>query len=202
MHQFNLSLKAPTHAFRVLFNDNPVVDLSGRDNPKLNGSFAVGAPGPSGSSFGFHVIRDGEYDSVTPQTIPGDTRTLLENDGLGSNIDFRLPPYDTHDFLVNDRFYPLTVGSVYTLRLTCVVESTVMNNEATFELDIGGAVGRIQGVSPPISRSAGVSQQIEMLFKMFALDTFLANGGGFYVTTLSELMVHNVEWFITPDGQQ
>lgn len=197
--ELELRLDRSPVEFEIQFNSRPGVKIEVR-KPSVNKSnYIVGTPGPSGSVYGWVVLSDSEHTPENPQVFPSGVRTLLKNDGLGGGPDFLQGAFSTHEFLNADRLRSLGIGDTYSLRLSMVVESTLMNNEVGVELDIAGTVGRIQGGDPVLPRSAGVEKNVEMIFKMYALDTFKSNGGGFYVTPLSELKIHSVSWFISPE---
>jgi len=166
----------------------------------------VGIPGPSGSSggsgnsFGWVKLSDSEHTQLEPQTLDANVRTLLENNGLNPDPDSRLTgTFAVHDFLVENRLRSLSEGDSYDFRLSFFAESTVMNNELKIELDVGGAVGVIQTYSPKLAIEAGEVELITANFMIYALDTFLQNGAGIFVTSKNPMSVWGASWFIRPE---
>lgn len=172
-------------------------------NDKYNFVAAViGPPGSNGGQFGWVRIDDTENSQSSPQSISPDARTIIEIDGLSVGPDFRKGVFQNHDFIVGNALKSLAIGDTYLVRLSFMIVSSVINNEISVELDIGGNVGRIQGSRPTLPKSAGIVEPVEIVFDVYALDTFQANGGLFFIKSNTAASIWGVSVKIEPGFHQ
>jgi len=149
-----------------------------------------GVPGDS-NTYGWNRLNDDEYSAESPQVIAASTRTLLQNDGEGGAPSSRLSGgFQAHDFLDADRLRSMLVGDAYLVRLSFMAEASVMNTSLKVELDIGGAVGTIQGERPTLPLDAGDPDLVTCNFQ--------SNGAGVYLTASSQLSVWGAEFLVLP----
>ena len=119
------------------------------------------------------------------QTIATGTRTLWTNDGgattlqkLPSDIGVSGHLWDT----TANKITPIAAFDTYNIRVEFKVQDYAGTTpDLKIELDIGGALGTIVSQTIPLLKG-GAEQAITMSFPVFAGSTFLANGGGIYVT--------------------
>lgn len=147
---------------------------------------------------GWWTISDTTFTSATPQSIPANTRTLLQIN-LDSVIEFAgangALASDIWD-AVNNKLTPLASGDSYLFRLSMTANPTLNNRNFTVDLDIGGTQGVIFERSTRLARGANVDTKISMTNSIFTLGTFIANGGEIYITCDGDVEIFDISLFI------
>jgi len=135
---------------------------------------------------GWQQVLDTDTTVGSPsQTIATGVRTLWTNDGGAGNIK-KLPSdigvSDTLWDTVTNTITPIAAFDTYNLRIEFKVQDYAGTTpDLRIELDIGGGLGTIVSQTIPLLKG-GSEQAVTMSFPVFAGTTFLANGGGIYVT--------------------
>lgn len=135
---------------------------------------------------GWQQVADTDTTVTTPsQTIATGVRTLWTNDGVTTNLK-KLPSdvgvsntlWDT----TTNKITPIAAFDTYNVRIGFKVQDYAGTTpDLEIELDIGGGLGTIVDHTVPLLKG-GAEQEILIAFPVFAGSTFLANGGGIYVT--------------------
>lgn len=141
-------------------------------------------PTPEVPWTGWEHIADSQYTSGSPRAITGDTRTQVTIDGLGTETNKdHLPAGITGMWDVGDNVLaPVTGGDFYMVRVQFRCSTTPPDAFVDCELDIGGSLGVILKETKPLLRASSGVNTVVLSWPVFALDTFLANGGAIYVT--------------------
>jgi hypothetical protein len=127
--------------------------------------------GTGGQVFGVtpsKVLIDGAIASSTSAYLPYEIR------GVGELFD-----------VATSTMTPISVGDTYDVRIDLrVTAKTGTPTEVNLILDIGGAVGVTIPVVSTFRRTARtVPFENDIAFPIFCLDTFVANGGQFFLAT-------------------
>lgn len=131
---------------------------------------------------GWEQYTDAAVTAVAGQNITAGSSATLQIDGDSSNVsqtpvDATSPLWDT----VTNKFMPIASGDAYDLRVNLHAENySGPSPYIDIELDIGGALGVIASVTVPLLK-AGDEGKIMVPFPVFALATFVANGGFFRI---------------------
>lgn len=159
---------------------------------------AEAAQEPLSSGQGWAYYVDSQYTSGSPRTISGNTRTLLTNNKLGADTNETYLPSDTITWWnsTTNRFTPTNLGDAYDVRLGIIANASGSNPYITFDLDVGGSIGIIWANTGVFARGAGVATRFTMSIPVFTLDTFLSNGGGFYITTSSSTTIYGITMLV------
>lgn len=135
---------------------------------------------------GWQQIADTDTTVTTPsQTIATGVRTLWTNDGGTTNLK-KLPSdmgvSDTLWDTATNKITPIAAFDTYNVRIGFKVQDYAGTTpDIEIELDIGGGLGTIVDYTVPLLKG-GAEQEVLIAFPVFAGTTFLANGGGIYVT--------------------
>ena len=192
-------------------------------NGALNAAYDTGDPVTSGSTklvrsdavynaivaqirelFGWGFWVDSTYTSGSPLAV-STSSVQITCDGLGGSTELSYLPTNVTTFwdTSTGTITPEAVGDAFDFRLDFKCDSSAGGTEAsqvTLILDIGAGGSPIvilqQAIPLPIS---GVNT-ISTGFPLFALTTFLANGGKFYLyTDINTVDVYDIDLFIKRD---
>ena len=133
---------------------------------------------------GWEHLADSTYTSGSPLSVLDGVRTKVTIDGLGSATNKDYLPSGVTGFwdVAENQFDPVAEGDCYDVRLQFKCATTPTNAFVDCELDIGGALGVILRETRPLLRAASATNIVVFSWPVFTLDTFLANGGEFYIT--------------------
>jgi len=131
---------------------------------------------------GWINISDSEHTQGSPQAVSSGVRTLLTLDALGPTTNYEYRDGLPVDAWSGDTFFVQASGETYLLRPSFIAdpETGASGNYLEIELDIGAPVGVIFQFTVPMIKND--PSRFSFSIPTFALDTFLANGGKFYVT--------------------
>ena len=162
--------------------------LQGFGSTIIGGAATAGVGGANGfvhlnassapSRFGHYVDAT---KVATPQTFTDGARTKITVDGAGIGGNTAYDPFGYWD-TATSKVAPDVIGACFIIRLNLTVEQlSAGNHEIIIDLDIGGSVGIISSTTQS-STVSGQVQKFSFVFPVYALDTFKANGGEFYMT--------------------
>jgi len=149
-------------------------------------------------SRGWWNIADNTDNSLNPQLITSNTRTKITIspdsviDGYGAN---GLPSSSIWDG-VSNKITPIQLGDSYIFRISFTANPTLNNRNLTIDLDLGGSQGIIFERSTRLARGANVDTKVSMTNSIFALSTFVSNGGEIYITCDGDVEIFNKSIFI------
>lgn len=152
---------------------------------------------------GWAIYVDGTYTSGSPLVLTNGARNLLTIDGNGSTTNTDFLPAGVTDFwdTTNNKITPEKVGDSYDLRIDFAVDVPTNTESIVLELDIGDGSPDIPIVTKGIQfAESGSGQLVSIGFPIFALSTFLANGGKIYLTpSAGGFDIYNIQIFIKRD---
>ena len=161
----------------ALLADNVSGDISEQD---MRDS-VVSARANQGGGWAFYT-EGTAITQGTAQVITADTRTMLLNDGLGSashagQIQDMTIPWAGNKLIVD-------LNCAYNVRVTFKgqIASGTGGHYFTMELDIGGAIGVTWSATSVFPKGADTEHGFEFSIPLFARETFVANGGEFFIT--------------------
>lgn len=135
-------------------------------------------------AFGWAQYSDGQYTSTSPLEVGVGVTVLLTNNAL-STIKSQLPTgvTDFYDSVTNT-ITPDTLGDGYIVRINMKTHSTSNTGYGELYIDIGDGVTPIKIIELPVTFPRGtglvnVRPYTSSSF-VFALDTFITNGGKIY----------------------
>lgn len=135
-----------------------------------------GTPVEATTKASWAVYSDTEYTDLSPLTLTASTAVNLPNNS-GFVIDTYMPDGITFYDATTQKITPQTIGETYALRYSFKVNSPTNNNNIIIRLDIGGGQGVILEKTIPLRLGTNVDYRISSSNEIFALDTFIANGG-------------------------
>jgi len=152
---------------------------------------------------GWAIYVDDTYTSGSPLVLTNAVRNLLTIDGNGSTTNTDFLPAGVTDFwdTTNNKIIPQKVGDAYDLRIDFSVDVPANTESITLELDIGDGSPDIPVVTRGIQfAESGAGQLVSIGFPIFALSTFLANGGKIYLTpSTGGFDIYDIQIFIKRD---
>lgn len=150
---------------------------------------------------GWAFYDDSTYTSGSPLNV-NNTRAQVSIDGLGSFTEKRFLPTDTSDFwdTTNDEITPENVGDAYEVRLDFTAVAGSNADKFDIELDIGdGSSVIILDQTFEMNKGQGNIEVFAWNAPIFTLETFVANGGKFYINTTDDIDFYNFGLFIKRD---
>ena len=141
---------------------------------------------------GWIQFSDTQYTQASPLTILANTRTVLPNN-KGSVLNTNGPP-GAENWLDLNAFKPDSPGDFYVFRLSFVADPTLNNRNLVLDLDIGGSQGIIWSQTIRLARGAGVDTRVSVTIPVYALNTFVVNGGLFNINCDGDVNVYGVVW--------
>ena len=160
---------------------------SGYTGPQIDAGIGLAGTAlqPADRFGGWAQYQDSVYTDVARETVNLEVRTPYTVDGLlpASNTDH----LDTVPSTIWNgiTMQPNMVGEAFSARIDFkAAPNAAGDGYLTFELDIGsGASIDIVQRRFQFSKGSGITHDFSAGFPIFALDTFLANGGKFYLTS-------------------
>lgn len=129
---------------------------------------------------GWANYTDNQYTSGSPRTI-NNTRAQITINGLGTGTNTNYAPLNT-TWWSNNTFMPVVVGESYVLRLSFKAVPSSPNDQFDVELQIDtGNLVYVQSIE--MIKGAGAEHLYSLTVPVYCLDTFLANGGKFFINT-------------------
>lgn len=139
---------------------------------------------------------DTTYTTGSRFSITGNAAAVNMPNDSGSVIDAYMPVglefYDGVSGLIT----PNTVGETYDLRINFKGESTTNQNFLTISLDIGGALGVILEKVVDFPRGQGIEHSFSSSNIIYALGTFVANGGQLKISADDDAEIWDVSYYI------
>jgi hypothetical protein len=165
------------------FSDNTTGEISASDMRNLVASIV----GVTGTGWCNHF--DNQYTSLSKLPVTAGTRTKVTNNSLLSNITEYLPP-DASGCWWNpstNKFMPSNVGDFYIVRFQFRCDSTAVQGAYVLtELDISdpGVSGSniVWQHTSALVRGQGIEHTFCLTIPAFTMQTFVTNGGEFYIT--------------------
>ncbi len=150
---------------------------------------------------GWAQFNNTAITSASPLAVAANTPTNLPL-GDSGGVNRLSGDFASHDFVDGaGKFIPRASGDAYTLRLGFTLTPSVINSSITVELDIGGSQGVIYRDNRNIMIPVGQPGQLDFAVPIYALDTFLANGGQFRVETNMSCTIHDIYVVVIPNHQ-
>lgn len=147
---------------------------------------------------GWGLYLDDQYTLASPLVINAGTTVLFPNNMASKNETY-LPSDGT--LYSGNRITPNTLGSSLALRVTFKAKSSIGNGGFSVSVDISAAGdGSITVVSYPtrMLRGSGIEAVYTVNLPMYALETFIANGGAVRITSeAGTLSVYDISFLIT-----
>lgn len=133
---------------------------------------------------GWAFYDDNLYTSGSTLAVNA-AKVELTCNGSGSQTNTSYLPQGVQDFwdTTNNKIIPQKVGDAYDIRLDFVADPAANGDWMEVVLDIGTVGTPIEVVRRSVSFTKSTPQSISIGFPIFALSTFLANGGKFYLDT-------------------
>ncbi|AXF52563.1 MAG: hypothetical protein [Caudoviricetes sp.] len=133
---------------------------------------------------GWAIYNDNQYTSSVPLVINQGSRTKITNNSnvvLNSQL-----PIDVTSWWnsTSNKITPSVDGDSYIVNLRFTASSSSITGLADVELDVGGALGVIDGSTISLRKGSGNTQHISLKFDLYSGSTFLANGGEFYLRSV------------------
>lgn len=130
-----------------------------------------------------------------PLNVLDDTRTLLPNNA-GTTINTYLN--ESTELWINDEIRPIAVGDAYDVRLTFVAEAGSNETDITLDLDInpGGTPNIIYQETRRLLRGSNTPNNFSFSIPIYTLNTFVTNGGSFYVTPSVDTDIYGISILI------
>ena len=134
---------------------------------------------------GWEQITDSTYTSGSPLVIlSGVTGKILT--GTVTKIQTQLPTgVSTFWDASTDKLLGVNNGDAFTLSLRFKAKMNVANGLTDIDINIGGALNKIQNETIVFSKGSGVEQKFDVDLSYFTGTTFIANGGIIEVTPLN-----------------
>lgn len=148
--------------------------------------------------FGWANYSDSQYTAVSPLSITAGSRTLITNNTGGTSTN-ETYLNESSSLWENDALYPVAVGDTYDVRVSFYCVPSSNDQDITLDLDIGtgGSSIKIYEETRRMLKGAGQVNSFVFAIPIFALDTFFANKGRFYITPSSNITFYGCAIFIT-----
>jgi|GEM_PF-2629148 len=135
------------------------------------------------NSLGWIQVKDSTYPDILSPLLLGTTRTALPNNA-GSSITVAQPSLNPIVWNgTTGKFEPDNEGDCYSILIQFSASPLVNIANLQLDLDIGGAFGVIWDKAIRLTEGAGVVSRISETITLYTLDTFVANGGQFFLTS-------------------
>lgn len=133
---------------------------------------------------GWEHVADANYTSGSPLAIVADTRAQVTIDGLGTDTEQGYLPEGVSGFWDTgaNQLVAINEGDFYNVRLQFKCSTAATDSYVDCELDVGGSLGTIIQETRPILKSSSATNSMVFSWPVFAMGTFLASGGTFYLT--------------------
>jgi hypothetical protein len=150
------------------------------------------------SDTGWVQINDTQYTEESPFTVSEGSTVVLPNNG-GNTIDTYIPSDTNELYSVSDaKFTPTNIGDAYVIAVRFRAKSSKNFGGLKVGIDIGGELNTFVQQSEAFIREANTEQYFNMVFNLFTLDTFVANGGQIKFTAITgDMEVYEIRYVIT-----
>lgn len=134
----------------------------------------------STGTFGYYFYTDSGNSLEIQQ------RQRLKIDGGGVIFNSLKLPF-TDQLISQDQdgiiFQPFALNDVYTFEIRLRLIPSIINSKLTFEIDAGGTFGAIEERNTIINQDAGEETLLTYSFTVFTGQSFLDNGGKFWISS-------------------
>ena len=147
---------------------------------------------------GWAQYNDTQYTVGSPFALAEGATAVMPMNG-GHNIKTYLPT-DTTDLysVAGQKITPTNIGDAYVVAIRFRAKNNNNFGSLSVGIDIGGALGTFVEQSVPFSRDANTEQYFNIIFNLFTLDTFVANGGTMNLTAVKgNLQVYEIRFVFT-----
>ena len=138
---------------------------------------------------------DTTYTASNRLTLIAGATIVLPNDAL-NNITSYMPSGVTFYDPATLKITPQSVGETYELRINYKGESGSVSNYLTVQLDIGGTQGVVLERIQTFPKGTGTEHAFSSSNVLFALDTFVANGGTLSITADGTAEIWDITYVI------
>lgn len=147
---------------------------------------------------GWAVYSDNVYTSGSPFVVNSGVTSTLPNNA-GSVINSQIPLGVTSFYNSGtSKIIPELNGDSYLINVRFTAVSSSNTGLADVSLDIGGAMGVIDGQTISMRKGAGNSQIINVIFDIYSLSTFVSNGGLIKFNSIDgNTSIYNIQYKIT-----
>lgn len=146
---------------------------------------------------GWIQVSDNTYTVGSPKAITGGVRTKLDI-SADSVIESQAPVGTTAATFwdnTNKKMLTENSGDAYIVRLNATIDPATTNTYFTLELDIGGSQGAILSRTQSLSKGSAIDTYSTTNL-IYALGTFAANGGEFYITPNNNIDIYDMSLVI------
>lgn len=151
-----------------------------------------GSDASSEESLGWIQISDSQFTESSPMNVLQNNRTLLINNG-NSILDLvGMSGSTTIWNTTTNKIQPNNIGDSFDIRVQFKVNPNLNNRNLTLDLDIGGTQGVIWSKTIRLARGANVDTQVTEQLDIYALGTFVTNGGTLNVTCDGDISVYDI----------
>lgn len=163
---------------------------------KFGGSTGDYGSAYDSADYGWVHVTDSQYTEANPLSISSGVRTKITNNaavllnvtGLSNGSTIWNP--------VTNKLEPDNLGDTYLVRFKCTANPSVNNRNFSLDLDIGGDQNVIWDKTMRLARGSNVNTIITETLDIFTLNTFISNGGEFFVTCDGDVDVFNISFKI------
>lgn len=194
---FRLRDTQPETQFRVIYGDEDVCSEINLMSVPIDDSVMAGTPGRAGNDYGFAFYKH----SGDPQPVLAGVRTRLEITPSFVINNLHLPFAD-HSFIQDNKIVPRAVNDVIEIAVRFHVTPEVIGAEFRLDLDIEGTFNNIERPVLKTNVDAGQTDVITTFIKVFTGDTFIANGGKFYITPTTNIEISQLDIRLFPTSVQ
>lgn len=136
---------------------------------------------------------DTQFDTNTRLTVSAQTSVTMPNNAL-NNITSYMPSGVA--FYDGSKITPQSTGETYELRVNFSANSSTVNNYIIVSLDIGGTQGVILERTISFPRGNNIDHAFSTTSILFALNTFVTNGGTLSIYCEDEIDIWGVSYVI------
>lgn len=146
------------------------------------------------SVHGWAYYDDSQYTSGSPLSVPvGRTQLTINALGASNNTTY-LPAGQS--WWSGNKITPGGVGDSYVLRLDFTATAGSPADKFNLELEIAPG-NLVVSQTFEMNKGAGTDHIFNVAIPIFTLNTFLANGGKFYLNASNAFTVYNIGLFIS-----
>ena len=150
---------------------------------------------------GWGFYSDSTYTSGSPLNS-NNAKTQITIDGLGATTETGYLPTGVTNLWSSNKITPAVLGDSYDLRLDFTAAPTGVSDYAEVLLDIGTGGSPINIVSRTVTFAKAGATSVSIGFPIFALSTFMANGGTLYFDTSvsgDNIDIYDISLFLKRD---
>jgi hypothetical protein len=147
---------------------------------------------------GWVQYNDTQYTVASPFTVTEGSKVTMPMNS-GNVIATYIPSDTTHLYSnVSNKITPTNIGDAYVVAIRFRAKNSMNFGGLTVGIDIGGALNTFVEQSLPFIRNANLEQYFNIVFSIFTLDTFVANGGTVKITAVQgNLQIYQIRYVIT-----